>query len=100
MWSQADSPGRAGGIRGLAWLALSDGEHDGNQLLADMGFATAAGGPMPGVSAFQMKGGQVVHRVHASPFDDFDEFCLAWRLFDLLPEGANGWRPQRNYETA
>jgi predicted dithiol-disulfide oxidoreductase (DUF899 family) len=71
----------------------------GTSFSADMGFATAAGGPMPGVSAFQMKGGQVV-RVSASPFDDFDEFCLAWRLFDLLPEGANGWRPQRNYETA
>jgi hypothetical protein len=44
-----------------------------------------------------MKGGQVV-RVSASPFDDFDEFCPVWRLFDLLPEGADGWRPQRVYQ--
>ena len=68
----------------------------GTSFSADMGFATASGSPMPGVSAFQMKNGQVV-RVSASPFDDFDEFCLAWRLFDLLPNGADGWRPKRSY---
>ncbi|MDP3738793.1 MAG: DUF899 family protein [Hyphomonadaceae bacterium] len=68
----------------------------GTSFSADMGFATASGGPMPGVSAFQMTGEQVA-RVSASPFDDFDEFCLAWRLFDLLPEGADGWRPKRTY---
>ena len=68
----------------------------GTTFSADMGFATASGGPMPGVSAFQLKDGKVT-RVSASPFDDYDDFCMAWRFFDLLPEGANGWRPKRSY---
>lgn len=68
----------------------------GTTFSADMGFATASGGPMPGVSAFQLKDGKVT-RASASPFDDYDDFCMAWRFFDLLPEGANGWRPKRSY---
>jgi predicted dithiol-disulfide oxidoreductase (DUF899 family) len=68
----------------------------GTTFSADMGFATAKGSPMPGVSAFQQKDGQV-SRVSASPFDDYDDFCMAWRFFDLLPEGADGWRPKKSY---
>ena len=26
-----------------------------------------------------------------------DEFCPVWRLFDLLPEGADDWRPKQTY---
>lgn len=68
----------------------------GTTFSADMGFATPSGSPMPGVSAFQLKGAEVA-RVSASPFDDYDDFCMAWRFFDLLPEGADGWRPKRTY---
>ncbi len=71
----------------------------GNAFAADMGFTNAAGKPMPGVSAFQKEDGRIV-RVSASGFNDNDEFCPVWRLFDLLPEGADGWRPKRVYETA
>ena len=71
----------------------------GNTFAADMGFTNASGKPMPGVSAFQMQDGKIV-RVSASGFNDYDEFCPVWRLFDLLPEGPDGWRPQRSYETA
>lgn len=68
----------------------------GNTFAADMGFTNAAGKPMPGVSAFQMKDGKIV-RVSAGNFDDWDEFCATWRLFDLLPEGPDGWRPKKSY---
>jgi hypothetical protein len=36
-------------------------------------------------------------RVSASGFNDTDEFCPVWRLFDLLPEGADDWRPKQTY---
>jgi len=49
------------------------------------------------VSAFQMQDGKIV-RASASGFNESDEFCPVWRLFDLLPEGPDGWRPQRSYE--
>lgn len=67
-----------------------------NTFAADMGFTNAAGKPMPGVSAFQKQDGKIV-RVSASGFNDTDEFCPVWRLFDLLPEGAADWRPKQSY---
>jgi hypothetical protein len=30
-------------------------------------------------------------------FNETDEFCPVWRLFDLLPESADGWRPKQTY---
>lgn len=63
---------------------------------ADMGFTNAAGKTTPGVSAFQNLDGKIV-RVSASGFNDTDEFCPVWRLFDLLPEGADDWRPKQTY---
>lgn len=79
--------------RGWRFPMVSTG---GGSFAADMGFANAAGKPMPGVSAFQKDGDRIV-RVSASPFDEGDEFCPVWRFFDLLPEGADGWRAQRSY---
>jgi predicted dithiol-disulfide oxidoreductase (DUF899 family) len=68
----------------------------GNTFADDMGFTNAAGKPTPGVSAFQKQAGRII-RVSASGFNDADEFCPIWRLFDLLPEGAADWRPQQSY---
>lgn len=68
----------------------------GTTFAADMGFTNAAGKPMPGVSAFQRQDGKIV-RVSASGFNDDDEFCPVWRLFDMLPEGASDWRPKQTY---
>jgi len=68
----------------------------GTTFAADMGFTNAAGKPTPGVSAFQTQDGDIV-RVSASGFNDTDEFCPVWRLFDLLPEGAAAWRPKADY---
>ena len=35
-------------------------------------------------------------RPDVTPFG-WDEFCATWRLFDLLPEGPDGWRPKKSY---
>jgi predicted dithiol-disulfide oxidoreductase (DUF899 family) len=68
---------------------------------ADMGFENAAGRPMPGVSAFQRRNGQThegkIVRVSAASFNEGDDYCTVWRLFDMLPEGVDSWRPKKSY---
>jgi predicted dithiol-disulfide oxidoreductase (DUF899 family) len=54
-------------------------------------------GWLPGVSVFR-KCGQTICRVSDTSFDEGDDFCTIWHLFDLLPEGANGWQPQYKYQ--
>lgn len=70
--------------------------HQGSSFAADMGYRSETGGLMPGVSVFQRKRGKIC-RVSDTIFNHSDEFCAAWRLFDLLPEGANGWQPKFTY---
>ena len=53
-------------------------------------------GFMPGVSVFQKKNGQVV-RVSDTGFGPGDIYCTVWHLFDLLPQGADGWKPNYSY---
>jgi len=62
----------------------------------DMGFVADNGRMLPGVSAFRREGVAIM-RVSASNFHAETEFCAIWRLLDLLPEGANGWRPKFDY---
>ncbi len=68
----------------------------GTRFFADMGFENAAGRPMPGISAFQKQEGKTM-RVSAAGFDTGDDYCTVWRLFDLLPEGVDGWRARHAY---
>ena len=68
----------------------------------DTGFAHDMGyrgenGWLPGVSVFR-KQGQTICRVSDSSFDEGDDFCTIWHLFDLLPEGTDGWQPQYKYQ--
>jgi hypothetical protein len=58
-----------------------------------MGFVSDKGRSIPGVSAFQMHNGRIM-RTSAAMFEPQDEYCAAWRLFDLLAEGAEGWLPK------
>ena len=62
----------------------------------DMGYRSNNGW-LPGVSVFR-KRGKKIWRVSDSSFDEGDDFCTIWHLFDLLPEGANGWQPQYKYQ--
>jgi predicted dithiol-disulfide oxidoreductase (DUF899 family) len=62
----------------------------------DMGYHSASGW-LPGVSVFR-KRGPAIYRVSDARFDERDDFCTIWHFFDLLPEGANDWQPQYEYQ--
>jgi predicted dithiol-disulfide oxidoreductase (DUF899 family) len=70
--------------------------HMSTTFAADMGYRSVRGGWLPGISAFRMDGERIV-RVSDTPCDIGDDFCALWHLFDLLPEGPKGWRPQIAY---
>jgi len=53
-------------------------------------------GPLPGVSVFERDNGRIV-RVADSSFSPGDDFCGVWHFFDLIPEGAAGWRAKFSY---
>ena len=67
----------------------------GTTFAEDTGYG-GDGGFMPGVSVFQKKNGQVV-RVSDTGFGPGDIYCTVWHLFDLLPQGADGWQPKYTY---
>ncbi len=66
-----------------------------NQFAEDMGYRNEQG-PHPGVSVFT-KSGEQITRVADTPFGPGDDFCAVWHLFDLLPDGPNGWQPRLSY---
>ncbi len=70
--------------------------HAGSRFAQDMGYRSELGGFLPGLSVFQLDAGRIA-RVSASGSDVRDDFCSLWHLFDLLPEGAAGWRPRFQY---
>jgi predicted dithiol-disulfide oxidoreductase (DUF899 family) len=70
--------------------------HQGTSFAADMGYRSESGGWRPGISVFQRAGKKVV-RVADTGFEPGDDFCAAWHIFDLLPEGRAGWRPKFVY---
>jgi predicted dithiol-disulfide oxidoreductase (DUF899 family) len=64
--------------------------HAGTSFAADMGYVSAKGGWMPGVSVFRREGASVL-RVSDTGFSPGDDFCTLWHFFDLLPGGAGEW---------
>jgi predicted dithiol-disulfide oxidoreductase (DUF899 family) len=94
--SSPDEPGaqrKFGTTRGWRFRMVSCGD---TSFARDMGYSSDNGW-LPGVSVFR-KRGQKICRVSDSRFDKGDDFCTIWHFFDLLPEGANGWRPQYKYQ--
>ena len=71
--------------------------HQGSSFAADMGYRADDGGWLPGVSVFRRDGEQIV-RVADTGFEPADDFCALWHFFDLLPEGAAGWRAKFAYD--
>ena len=73
----------------------------GSSFTADMGFESAEGGAMsgyqPGVSVFHKKEDGSMTRVAKDHFGPGDPYCGAWHLFNLLPDGWDGWNPQFDY---
>ena len=56
------------------------------------------GGWNPGVSAFRKdEDGRIWRLCDAEFGDDWDVYCVVWRLFDLFPDGPAGFRPKYSY---
>ena len=70
--------------------------HQGSTFAADMGYRSKGGGWMPGVSVFRKQGNRIL-RVSDAAFDQGDDFCAVWHLFDLLPESRAGWQARFAY---
>lgn len=71
--------------------------HQGTTFAADMGYRARSGGWLPGVSAFRRTRDGIV-RLNDTGFQPSDDFCAAWHLFDLFPDGAAGWTPRFHYK--
>ena len=69
--------------------------HQGMSFAADMGYRGDKGW-LPGVSVFRREGDKI-YRVSDTEFAPGDDFCTVYHLFDLLPEGRDGWRPKYSY---
>jgi predicted dithiol-disulfide oxidoreductase (DUF899 family) len=69
--------------------------HAGTSFAADMGYVSAKGGWMPGVSVFRRDGGTLL-RVSDTGFSPGDDFCTLWHFFDLLPGGVGDWPASPN----
>jgi len=70
--------------------------HQGTTFAKDMGYVSKSGGFMPGISVYRLDGQRIL-RVADTQFDDGDDFCPVWHIFDLLPEGRADWRPKFSY---
>lgn len=92
-----DAPGKQERFaRGRGWR-FPMASHQGTSFAADMGYRSAEGGWLPGISAFKRDGKRIL-RVNDTGLQPGDDFCMAWHLFDLLPEGAAGWGPRFAYD--
>jgi predicted dithiol-disulfide oxidoreductase (DUF899 family) len=70
--------------------------HLASTFATDMGYRSESGRWLPGVSVFKKDSGRIL-RVSDAPCDIGDDFCALWHLFELLPEGAQGFRPKLYY---
>ncbi len=70
--------------------------HGGTTFAADMGYRSDQGGWRPGISVFKLAA-QKIMRVSDAAWSPGDDFCTLWHFFDLLPDGAAGWRPKLHY---
>lgn len=67
--------------------------HAGTSFSADMGFIDSNGKHLPGVSAFQRQGAKMM-RVSATSMQPGELVSSTiWHLLAMLPEGADGWKP-------
>jgi predicted dithiol-disulfide oxidoreductase (DUF899 family) len=91
--SSPDAPGaqrRFAAGRGWTFPMVS---HQGCEFATDMGYRSAKGGWLPGVSVFRREDDRIV-RVADTGFQPGDDFCTLWHLVDLLPGGRAGWSPE------
>jgi predicted dithiol-disulfide oxidoreductase (DUF899 family) len=70
--------------------------HQGTDFAADMGYRSEPEGWLPGVSVFRRDGGRIT-RVSDQRLGPGDDLCSVWHFFDMIPEGAAGWRAKFAY---
>ena len=70
--------------------------YQGSHFGEDMGYRNEDGA-RPGISVFKREGDKIM-RVSDTSFSPGDDFCTVWHIFDLIPEGAAGWRPKYRYD--
>jgi predicted dithiol-disulfide oxidoreductase (DUF899 family) len=71
--------------------------HRGSNFASDMGYKSASGGWLPGVSVFRRDGAHIL-RVADTGFRPGDDFCALWHFLDLLPEGIGDWHVKYAYQ--
>jgi len=64
--------------------------HAASTFAADMGYVSAKGGWIAGVSVFRHESNSIM-RVSDTGFSPSDDFCTLWHFFDLLPGGVGEW---------
>jgi predicted dithiol-disulfide oxidoreductase (DUF899 family) len=69
--------------------------YEGNRFGEDMGYFDGKRAT-PGISVFKRAAGKIM-RVSNTSFSPGDDFCTVWHIFDLIPEGAAGWKPKFKY---
>ncbi len=79
--------------RGWGFQMLSNKD---NSFAQDMGYKSDNGWE-PGVSVFQKNDDGAIVRVANTSFGPGDDYCGVWHLFDLIPEGTDGWQPKFKY---
>jgi predicted dithiol-disulfide oxidoreductase (DUF899 family) len=72
--------------------------HKGTTFSKDVGFESEDGKQWPGFSTFRKSANGKIERVAKAFFGPGDDYCALWHLFDLLPNGVNGWEPKFQYE--
>jgi len=73
--------------------------HEGTSFAKDMGYYADDGeyaGFHPGVSVFRKDGDRIL-RLSDTAFGPDDDFCAVWHLYNLFPEGPDGWGPKYKY---
>jgi len=69
----------------------------GTTFIQDMGYLRGDD-YWPGISTFRKASDGSITRVAKDYLGPGDDYCSVWHLFDLLPNGADGWEPKYRYE--
>jgi predicted dithiol-disulfide oxidoreductase (DUF899 family) len=70
--------------------------HQGTSFAEDMGYRSAEGRWMPGISVFRREGKRIL-RVADTPLHPGDDYCALWHMFDMLQGGPGDWAPRFKY---
>lgn len=49
---------------------------------------------VPGISVFVRDNADTIYHVTDDRFGPWDDYCIVWNLFDLLPSGSSGFHPK------